>query len=95
MTLTPENIKKIARLARLKISDSEITPICQDLSHIIDWVAQLDEVNAEAVEPMTSVNIDTMPMRQDAVADGQIAAEVLKNAPDAQLNMFVVPRVVE
>lgn len=95
MMLTPETIKKIGRLARLKINDNDIEPLCQDLSHILDWVAQLDEVNAQDVEPMTSVNIESMPMRQDAVNDGQIAGEILKNAPDAQMNMFVVPRVVE
>ena len=90
MTLTPETVKKIARLARLKINDNELDPICQDLSHIIDWVAQLDEINAKDVEPMTSVNIESMPMRQDAVNDGHIAGEILKNAPDAHVG----PRVV-
>ncbi|MEN8236684.1 MAG: Asp-tRNA(Asn)/Glu-tRNA(Gln) amidotransferase subunit GatC [Pseudomonadota bacterium] len=95
MTLTPEIVKKIARLAQLKVNDNDIDPLCQDLSHILDWVAQLDEINAKDVEPMTSVNLESMPMRQDAVNDGQVADAILKNAPDAQSNMFVVPRVVE
>lgn len=95
MTLTPETVKKIARLARLKINDDDIPPLCQDLSHILGWVAQLNEVKTQDVQPMTSVNVNAMPMRQDVVNDGQIASKILQNAPAAQMNMFVVPRVVE
>ncbi len=95
MTLTPEIVEKIAKLARLKVQPEVIQPIAQDLSRILDWVAQLEAVDTKNVEPLSSVYLQEMPMRKDETKDGDIASEILQNAPEKQHDMFVVPRVVE
>ncbi len=95
MQLTKENIYSIARLARLKVSEQEIQPMCDKLSHILDWVELLKEVNTDQVEPMTSVHVESMPIREDVVNDGKIEKDILQNGPETQFDMFVVPKVVE
>jgi aspartyl-tRNA(Asn)/glutamyl-tRNA(Gln) amidotransferase subunit C len=95
MELTTQNIQKIARLARLKVDEKEIAALSKDLTNILNWVEQLNQVNTEAVEPMSSVILDRMPMRADQVTDGNLAPLILANAPEAQHDMFVVPKVVE
>lgn len=96
MELTRENILTIARLARLKIPEERVEPYRQDLTHILKWIDQLNELHIQEVEPMFSVFLDEMPRREDVVADGGIVKDIVSNAPGgAQFDMFVVPKVVE
>ena len=95
MHLTEENIHTIARLARLKVKDEEVESLRQDLENILDWVEHLSEIDTSNVAPMTSVNLIQMVQRQDKVTEGNIASEILANAPDQQYDMFAVPKVVE
>jgi aspartyl-tRNA(Asn)/glutamyl-tRNA(Gln) amidotransferase subunit C len=95
MHLTDDNIRIIARLARLQIDEKNIPKVRDRLSGILNWVEQLKPVDTTGVEPMESIMIDVMPMRKDEVTDGGISEKVLANAPAVQEDMFVVPKVVE
>ncbi|MBS0239881.1 MAG: Asp-tRNA(Asn)/Glu-tRNA(Gln) amidotransferase subunit GatC [Proteobacteria bacterium] len=95
MQVDEATVRRIARLARIKISDAEAKGLETELSGILDWVKQLDEVDTANVEPMTRVAAQTLKMRDDVVTDGEIADQVTANAPLAEDNFFVVPKVVE
>jgi aspartyl-tRNA(Asn)/glutamyl-tRNA(Gln) amidotransferase subunit C len=88
-------VQRIARLARIKVTDEEAKALEKELSGILDWVAQLDEVDTSKVEPMTRVIPMTLKKRPDEVTDGGIADDILANAPARQDHFFVVPKVVE
>lgn len=95
MKINDETVKKIGRLARLEIKENEIPAVAAKLESILNWIEQLDEVNTDNVEPLFSVHLDHMPMREDVVTDGGYPDKILKNAPESGLNMFMVPKVVE
>ncbi len=95
MQVDTATVKRIARLARIKITDEEAKGLEAELSGILQWVEQLGEVDTEGVEPMTRVVATELKQRQDAVTDGEIADDVMRNAPLAENHYFVVPKVVE
>jgi aspartyl-tRNA(Asn)/glutamyl-tRNA(Gln) amidotransferase subunit C len=95
MQVDEATVRRIARLARIRISDAEAKGLEKELSGILDWVKQLDEVDTTAVEPMTRVVAQKLKMRDDVVTDGDIADAVTANAPLAEDHYFVVPKIVE
>ena len=95
MTIDKETVKRVAFLSRLKIEDDKIEDTKEEFNKIINWVEQLSEVNVDGVEPLVSVNENSLILRKDEVNDGNQAQAVLKNAPDAEYGYFVVPKVVE
>jgi aspartyl-tRNA(Asn)/glutamyl-tRNA(Gln) amidotransferase subunit C len=95
MSVDRATVRRIARLARLAINEEEAGRLEKELSGILDWVAQLDEIDTSAVEPMTRVAAMTMKMRKDEVTDGFCAAHILENAPQVDDGYFVVPKIVE
>jgi aspartyl-tRNA(Asn)/glutamyl-tRNA(Gln) amidotransferase subunit C len=95
MEVDEATVRRIARLARIKISDAEAKGFEKELSGILDWVKQLDEVDTSAVEPMTRVVAQKLKMRDDVVTDGDIADAVTANAPLTEDHYFVVPKIVE
>lgn len=95
MSLDQKTVKRIATLARLKLSDDQFGLMQQNLNSILHFIDQLNEVNTSQVEVMAGVNIPSMPFRKDKVTDGDIVEKILSNAPDVACNMFVVPKVVE
>ena len=95
MQVDEATVRRIARLARIRISDAEAKGLEKELSGILDWVKQLDEVDTSAVEPMTRVVAQKLTMRDDVVTDGDIAEAVTANAPLAEDHYFVVPKIVE
>jgi aspartyl-tRNA(Asn)/glutamyl-tRNA(Gln) amidotransferase subunit C len=105
MSLDKETVARIARLARLKVPEEELAPLAGELSGIFAWIEQLNEVDTNNVEPMSSVSDVTLPMRADKVTDGGIAARVLANAPGGAVyvdpsdrnagGFFTVPKVLE
>jgi aspartyl-tRNA(Asn)/glutamyl-tRNA(Gln) amidotransferase subunit C len=95
MQVDEATVKRIARLARIKITDAEAKGLVKELSGILNWVEQLDEVDTAAVEPMTRVVPIELKKRTDAVDDGNIADAIVKNAPMVEDHYFVVPKVVE
>ncbi|MEM9355792.1 MAG: Asp-tRNA(Asn)/Glu-tRNA(Gln) amidotransferase subunit GatC [Pseudomonadota bacterium] len=95
MQVDEDTVRRIARLARIKITDEEAVGLQSELSGILDWVEQLDEVDTENVEPMTRVVPIELKQRQDVVDDGAKADAVVANAPMTEDHFFVVPKVVE
>ena len=95
MQVDEATVRRIARLARIKITDAEAKSLEAELSGILDWVKQLDEVDTKGVEPMTRVVPIALRQRQDKVTDGEIADAVTANAPLSEDHFFVVPKVVE
>ena len=95
MSLSQEQVKKIAKLSRIKLQDNEVEHFQQELSNIVDWVEMLSEVNTDGVEQMTSVAKMNLPLREDKVTEGNLRDEVLANAPKSEYGCYVVPKVVE
>ena len=95
MALDKAAVAHIAALARIRLTDAELEPLAAELSHILSWVEQLAEIDTADVAPMTSVAAMSLPMRDDAVTDGNRRDEILKNAPQSTRGFFVVPKVVE
>ena len=95
MSVDTTTVRRIAHLARIAVKDEEVEHLKDELNGILAFVAQLDEVNVEGVEPMTSVTPMAMKKREDVVTDGGIAADIVKNAPATEDHFFLVPKVVE
>ena len=95
MSVTPEQVRHIAKLARIAMSDAEVAAMVPELNNILDWVEQLDEVNTDGVEPLATVVANRLRLRDDVVDDGGKRDDVLANAPDAQHGFFAVPKVIE
>jgi len=95
MSIDKQTARKIATLARIRMDDSEAEHYANEISSILKWVEQLQEVNTDNVPQMTSVAEMELPLRRDAVADGDYQEAVLKNAAASEYGCFVVPKVVE
>lgn len=95
MSVDLETVKRVAHLARIAVSESEVAKLQGELNSILGFVEQLGEVDVAGVEPMTSVIPMTMKMREDAVTDGGYPDRIVANAPLAEDHFFVVPKVVE
>jgi aspartyl-tRNA(Asn)/glutamyl-tRNA(Gln) amidotransferase subunit C len=95
MALDKAKVAHIATLARIRLAEAELEPLADELSHILTWVEQLNEVDTSGVAPMASVAAATLPMREDRVADGGCRDAILGNAPRTARGFFVVPKVVE
>lgn len=95
MSVDQTTVKRIARLARIAVEEKDIPHLQDELNAILAFVQQLDEVDVEGVEPMTSVMPMEMKKRQDGVTDGGYADLVTRNAPETEDQFFLVPKVVE
>ena len=95
MSIDIETARRAAHLARIKVEDADLPKLADELSAIIGFMEQLNEVDVEGVEPMTSVTPMRLKRRVDEVTDGDMADRILKNAPDAREGFFAVPKVVE
>ncbi|MEK7245361.1 MAG: Asp-tRNA(Asn)/Glu-tRNA(Gln) amidotransferase subunit GatC [Pseudomonadota bacterium] len=95
MSLTRDQVRTVALLARVRVRDEDLEPMAKEISCILHWIEQLNEVETEGVEPMTSVVAMTLPMRSDVVDDGGDPAAVLKNAPEPADGFYAVPKVME
>jgi aspartyl-tRNA(Asn)/glutamyl-tRNA(Gln) amidotransferase subunit C len=95
MAIDAATVRKVARLARIAEPEARIESLTKELSGILDWIEQLDEVDTDGVEPMTTSVETTLPMRDDVVTEGGDPARVLGNAPKTEKGFFVVPKVVE
>ncbi|GAA5627509.1 MULTISPECIES: Asp-tRNA(Asn)/Glu-tRNA(Gln) amidotransferase subunit GatC [Brucella/Ochrobactrum group] len=95
MSVDISTVKRVAHLARIAVTEDEAERMTGELNAILGFVEQLNEVDVEGVEPMTSVSPMKMRLREDAVTDGNIANAVVANAPVTEDNFFVVPKVVE
>jgi aspartyl-tRNA(Asn)/glutamyl-tRNA(Gln) amidotransferase subunit C len=95
MSVDAVTVRRIAHLARIAVADEEVEHLRGELNAILAFVEQLGEVDVAGVEPMTSVTPMRMKQRPDVVTDGDIADQILRNAPATEGNYFLVPKVVE
>ena len=95
MSVTSQQVRHIAKLARIGMDDAQIEALVPELNNILGWVEQLAEVNTDGVEPLTAVIDQRLRLRDDVVNDGDIRDKVLANAPEAQHGFFAVPKVIE
>jgi aspartyl-tRNA(Asn)/glutamyl-tRNA(Gln) amidotransferase subunit C len=95
MSVDKTTVRRIAKLARIALPEERAEPMMTELNGILGWIEQLQEVDVEGVEPMTSVVAQKLKMRDDVVTAGGDASAIVANAPHSEDNFFVVPKVVE
>ncbi|QCO57062.1 Asp-tRNA(Asn)/Glu-tRNA(Gln) amidotransferase subunit GatC (plasmid) [Pseudorhodobacter turbinis] len=95
MSIDIDTARKVAKLARIRVEEADLPALATELSGILGFMEQLNEVDVEGVEPMTSVTPMHLRLRADVVTDGNITDQILKNAPDAREGFFAVPKVME
>ena len=95
MSIDIDTARRVAKLARIKVDEADLPALAGELSGILTFMEQLNEVDVDGIEPMTSVTPMRLKRRKDEVTDGNIQTAVLKNAPDAREGFFAVPKVVE
>jgi len=95
MTISKDTILKIADLAKISISEDQIEKLESEISSILNWVENLNEVDTENIEPMSNSLTNFLQMREDIVNDGERGSEILSNSPAEDKSFFVVPKVIE
>ena len=95
MSIDIDTARKVAKLARIRVEEDALPDLARNLSGILSFMEQLNEVDVDGIEPMVSVTPMRLKRRADVVTDGGLQAEVLKNAPEAREGFFAVPKVVE
>ena len=95
MSVDRDTVAQIAKLARIRIEAEQMEPLAAELTNILGWIEQLNELDTDGVAPMTSVVEIEAPLREDEVTDGDCRDRVLANAPEAAEGFFLVPKVVE
>jgi aspartyl-tRNA(Asn)/glutamyl-tRNA(Gln) amidotransferase subunit C len=95
MSIDRETARRVAHLARIKVADDQLDTLAGELNNILGFMEQLNEVDVDGVEPMTSVTPMRLKRREDVVSDGGYPDKILSNAPDAREGFFAVPKVVE
>lgn len=95
MSIDKDTVKRVARLARLSVTEDEAESLKGELNSILDWVEMLNEVDVDNVSPLTSVVTQEMKKRDDVISDGNYADKVVSNAPMSEDNYFMVPKVIE
>jgi len=95
MSIDTNTAQRVAHLARIEVAPEALEPLAKELSNILGFMEQLNEVDVKGVEPLTSVTPADLPRRKDVVNDGGYPDKVMSNAPDAREGFFAVPKVVE
>ena len=95
MAIDLKTVKHISKLARISVNDEKAKKLEKDLNSIFKWIEQLNELNTDKVEPLTSIAETTLRLREDKILSENIRDEILKNSPDENKDFFVVPKVVE
>jgi aspartyl-tRNA(Asn)/glutamyl-tRNA(Gln) amidotransferase subunit C len=95
MSIDIDTARKVAKLARIRVEEAALPELAAQLTGFLGFMEQLNAVDVTGIEPMTSVTPMRLVRRQDVVTDGNIQAQILKNAPDAREGFFAVPKVVE
>lgn len=95
MSIDRETARRVAKLARIRVEEDDLDALAGEFNTILGFIEQLNEVDVEGVEPMTSVTPMRLKRREDEVTAGSMQERILKNAPDAREGFFAVPKVVE
>ena len=95
MSLDKEKIKHVAKLARISVDDAKVESLTKDLNSIFKFIEQLNELNTDKVEPLSSILNSPLRSREDKIDDGKIRDKILENSPKKNEEFFVVPKVIE
>ena len=95
MSIDKDKIKHISKLARISLDSKKTDTLAKDLSSIFKFIEQLNEINTEKIEPLSSILNEPLRSREDIVNDGKIREKILKNSPQKNEEFFIVPKVVE
>ena len=95
MSIDKDTVKHIAKLARISLDEKKINSLSRDLSSIMEFIEKLNELNTDKTAPLTSIINASLRTRKDAVSDGKIRDQILKNSPEKNEEFFVVPKVVD
>ena len=95
MPIDTKTAARVAKLARIKVDEADLPALAQEFTNILGFIEQLNEVDVDGIDPMTSVTPQRLFRREDVVNDGDQQMAVLRNAPDAREGFFAVPMVVE
>ncbi len=95
MSLDPATVRRIATLARIRVTEDEVPRLQAEMNAILGWIEQLNEVNVDGIEPLAGASLRALPMRADVVTDGGYPEQVLGNAPERIGQFYAVPKVVE
>ena len=95
MSIDNKTVRKVSKLAKIRIDEQEETKLIEELNNILGWVDELKKVDTEQIEPMLSVFNESMAMRKDEVSSEISDELVLKNAPESKSGFFVVPKVID
>ena len=95
MSIDKDKIKHVSKLARISVDENKINSLTKDLSSIFRFIEQLNELNTDKVEPLSSILNEPLRSRKDEINDGKIREKILKNSPEKNEEFFVVPKVIE
>ena len=95
MSIDKDTVKHISKLARISLEEKKVDSLSKDLTSIMRFIENLNNLNTDKIEPLTSIINVTLKSRKDEVKDGEIRDQILKNSPEENEDFFVVPRVVE
>ena len=95
MALDHNTIHNIARLARLKIDDTDVEKYCSEISNMLDLVAQMDAVDTDGIEPMTHPFDATLRLRTDEVTQSNERDKFQAIAPSIERGLYLVPKVID
>ena len=95
MSIDKNQVKKVAKLSRISLDDRKLESLSKDLDAILNFVEQLNKLDTEQTEPLTSIVDKKLEPRNDKINDGKIKDQILKNSPDKNEEFFIVPKVVE
>ena len=95
MSIDRDTAARVAKLARIKVEEEALPALANEFNTILGFIEQLNEVDVDGVEPMTSVTPQRLKRRVDEVTQGDMSEAILKNAPDSREGFFAVPKVVE
>ena len=95
MSIDKNQVKKVAKLSRISLDDKKLDSLSKDLDSILNFVEELNKIDTQKTEPLTSIVDKTLEARKDKINDGKIKDQILKNSPDTNEEFFIVPKVVE
>ena len=95
MTIDLKTDKHISKLSRISIDEQKAKKLEKDLNAIFEWIEQLNQLNTDTVEPLTSIAETKLRFRKDQIETKNIREDILKNSPKDNKDYFVVPKVVE
>ena len=95
MSIDKDTVKHISKLARISLEEKKIDSLSKDLTSIMKFIENLNKLNTDKIEPLTSIINASLKSRKDEVKDGKIKEQILKNSPENNEEFFVVPKVIE